>query len=91
MATTGGMHCTCSDTMAASCVLPPADAAGNWTQLLLLAALRLRLARRDRQLLAMSGRDGGKALILAEHEAATAQAPHRRPMHRMPLNTRHTP
>ena len=39
-----------------------------------LAALRLRLARRDRQLLAMSGRDGGKALILAEHEAATAQA-----------------
>ena len=39
-----------------------------------IAALRLRLARRDRQLLAMSGRDGGKALLLAEHEAAIAQA-----------------
>ena len=38
MATTGGMHCTCSDAMAASCVLPPADAAGNWTPLLLLAS-----------------------------------------------------
>ena len=47
MATTGGMHCTCSDTMAASCVLPPADAAGNWTQLLLLAALMYLVWHRE--------------------------------------------
>ena len=34
----GGMQCICSDTMAASCTLPP-DAAGSWTPFLLLLAL----------------------------------------------------
>ena len=46
MTTTGGMHCTCSDTMAASCTLPP-NAAGSWTPLLLLLALVYLVWLRD--------------------------------------------
>ncbi|KAL1527245.1 hypothetical protein AB1Y20_015921 [Prymnesium parvum] len=39
-----------------------------------LCALQLRLSRRDAQVLALSGRDGGKALSLAEGAAAAAHA-----------------
>ena len=46
MTTTGGMQCICSDTMAATCTMPP-DAAGSWTPLLLFAALLYVLWHRD--------------------------------------------
>ena len=46
MTTTGGMQCICSDTMAASCTLPP-NAAGSWTPLLLLLALVYLVWLRD--------------------------------------------
>ena len=46
MAPAAGMQCICSDTMAASCTLPP-DAAGSWTPLLLLLALVYLVWHRD--------------------------------------------
>ena len=39
-----------------------------------LSALRLRLGRRERQVLALTGKDGGKALTVAQHEAHAAHA-----------------
>ena len=38
MTTTGGMQCICSDTMAATCTLPP-DAAGSWAPMMLVVAI----------------------------------------------------
>ena len=42
----GAMQCICSDTMAATCTLPP-DAAGSWTPLLLLLVLVYLALLRD--------------------------------------------
>ena len=46
-----------------------------------LAALRVRLARREKQILSLAKRDGGKALLLAEQEAASAQRAARKKDH----------